>query len=232
MNINDFIEGICLGELSNLYLGEQGLVELSPNRKRKLLHYTNQGVKALSSRFELIKKELIIRGLDHVSLYPLRKEHSMSCGTSNIKFIDDRCTDPFDGGLIKILEVRNEVGLAFPLNDINKNESLFTPTYDTLQITHPVSGQGYSVIYQAHHPVLTLDSDGCQEFHLPPLLEEALVAFVAGKVYSSMNGEANKMTSQEHMATFEGKCLEAKGLDLAAESSVTSHHKAQERGFI
>ena len=88
MNINDFIEQICLGELRNLYLGEQGQVELSAMRRRKIIAYVNQGLKTLCSRFQLVKKELIIRGQDHVSLYPLRKEHSMSAGSSKLKFID------------------------------------------------------------------------------------------------------------------------------------------------
>ena len=57
MNINDFIEQICLGELSNLYLGEQGQVELSTMRRRKIIAYVNQGLKTLSSRFQLVKKE-------------------------------------------------------------------------------------------------------------------------------------------------------------------------------
>lgn len=232
MNVDDFIEQLCLGELSNLYLGEQGLVELHPNRRRKIILYTNQGLKALCSRFQLVKKELIVRGLDHVSLYPLRKEHSMTNGTARHKFIDDRYCDPFEGDVIKILDVFNELGMKFPMNDVEKSESMFTPTYDTLQITHPVLGQGYSVIYQALAPKLSFDSTGCQEFNLPPMLEEALVAFVAGKVYEHMNGEANKATAQGHMATFESKCLEAGNLDMTAESAVPSHNKAEQRGFV
>lgn len=232
MHVREFLDNVCIGELSNLYLGEQGQVELSLQRRRKLIHYMNQGLKILSSRFELIKKELIVRGMDHVSMYPLRKEHSISSGSSKLRFIDDTHCDPFCGGLIKILDVRNEVGKPFPLNDINDSTSLFTPVYDTLQITHPVLNQGYSVIYQAVFPAMGLDTGDCCEFDLPPMLEEALMAFVAGKVYSSMNGEANKVTSQEHMANFEVRCLEAKGLDMAAESSVASHTRVEQKGFV
>lgn len=231
MTLDDFIEELCLGELSNLYLGEQGLVELSPLRRKKLVAYTNQGLKALCSRFKLVQKELIIQGMDHVSLYYLRPEHSMTRGTAVNKYIDDRYCDPFCGDVIKILSVYNVGGKEFPLNDHGKSDSLFTPSFDTLQITHPIQGQGYSVIYQSLHPKLTDDSDGCKEFHLPPMLEEALMAFVAGKVYNHMNGEANKATSKEHMATFEAKCIEAGTLDMSAESAVMTHHKAENKGF-
>ena len=232
MHIQEFLDNLCLGELSNLYLGEQGQVELSPLRRRKLIAYTNQGLKALCSRFQLVQKELIIRAKDRVSLYPLRPEHSMTNGTANLKFIDDRMCDAFKGGVIKILGVFNEMGMEFPINDHQRNDSLFTPTFDTLQITHPVEDQGYSVIYQALHPLIVDEDCGCQDFNLPPMLEEALMAFVAGKVYGHMNGEANKAVSQGHMATFEAKCLEAGTLDMSAESAVDSHNKAETKGFV
>ncbi len=232
MHIQEFLDDLCLGELSNLYLGEQGQVELSPLRRRKLIAYTNQGLKALCSRFQLVQKELIIRGKDRVSLYPLRPEHSMTSGTSNLKFIDDRLCEPFKGGVIKILGVFNEMGMEFPINDHQRNDSMFTPTFDTLQITHSVEDQGYSVIYQALHPLIVDEDCGCQDFNLPPMLEEALMAFVAGKVYGHMNGEANKAVAQGHMATFEAKCLEAGTLDMSAESAVDSHNKAETKGFV
>lgn len=236
MHIDEFLENISLGELSNLYIGLEGQVELHPQNRKKLINYTNQGLKAICSRFEIKKKELIIRGKENVSLYYLRKAHSMTNGTSVLKYIDDRSCEPFNDDLIKVLEVRNEIGLQFPLNDVNSNESLFTPAWDTLQITHPVEDQAYFVIYQALHPKLTDEaadgSCGCQDFYLPPTLEEALMAFVASKVYAHMNGEANKATSKEFMATFESKCLEVLAQDLSAESSVASNFKANERGYI
>lgn len=232
MNITDFIEGLCIGELSNLYIGLQGQVEISDQNRRKLIHYTNQGLKMLSSRFELLKRELIVVGKENVTLYPLRMEHSMRCGSSELRFIDDTCRDPFTGDLIKILEVRNSIGIQFPLNDVNHPQSVFTPSWDTLQLPQPIEGQPYFVIYQAKPIVLTPETGDCYDMNLPPILEEALMAYVAGKVYSHMNGDANKMTSQEHMANFEAKCLEAGGKDMTAESSVTSHTKAEDRGFI
>ena len=58
------------------------------------------------------------------------------------------------------------------------------------------------------------------------------MAFVAGKVYAHMNGEANKAVSKDHMATFEAKCLEAGTLDMTAESAVDSHNKAETKGFV
>lgn len=232
MDIDEFIENISLGELSNLYIGLEGQVELHPQNRKKLLNYMNQGLKAISSRFPILKKELIIRGQDHIALYHLRPEYSMSCGTAKVRYIDDRHCDPYKGDLIKILSVYNEIGMEFPLNDLSKNESLFTPSWDTLQITHAVLNQGYSVIYQALYPKMEDIEGGCRTFHLPPLLEEALVNFVAGKVYSHMNGQENKATSQEFMGVFEQKCAETAEFDLAATSAVSTNHKSSERGFI
>ena len=232
MNINEFLDNLCLGELSNLYIGQQGLVELHPQNRMKLINYTNQGLKALHSRFVLLKKELIIRGKDHISLYTLSSKHSMKTGTSVVKYIDDTHCDPFNDDLIKILGVYNEIGLQFPMNDVNQTESVHTPSWNMLQIPHPIEGEGYQVIYQALSPVLGDQPDGCQHVDLPPVLEEALTNFVAGKVYSHMNGEANKLTSQEFMGVFEMKCAELVINDLGASSDVPTNYKAIDRGFV
>lgn len=232
MNINDFIEQISLGELSNLYIGLEGQTELSLDNKKKIINYVNQGLKTLCSRFSIRKNEIIIRAKDQIALYHLRKEYSMTNGTAPIKYLDDTNREPFNNDLIKILEVYNEIGIPFPINDRFDHNSVFTPSYDTLQITHPIENEGYAVIYQALHPIISFDSDGEQEFNLPPLLEECLTSFVAGKIYTHMNGEANKATGMEYMTLFESKCLMVTDSDLASESSVVSHNKAQQKGFV
>jgi hypothetical protein len=232
MIVEEFIENLCMGELSNLYIGLEGQVELHPQNKAKLINYMNQGLNALFSRFILRKKELIIIGKERMSTYIIDKTYSMTSGTGKFKYIDDTCCETYDNDLVKILTVHNEVGLEFPLNVKSNNESLHTVAWNTLQIPHPVEGQAYFVMYQAKCPKLMADGTGCEEVNLPPPMDEALSLFVAGKVYSHMNGEANKGTSQEFMAGFESKCLEVQQNDLGAESQIDDTPKAWMRGFI
>ena len=232
MDLNDFLEDLCLGELSNLYIGLEGQVDLHPQNRAKLINYVNQGLNALYSRFALQKKELIIRGQEFLSLYHMDQKFSMSIGTSKTKYIDDTRCEPFCNDLIKILEVYNEVGIPFKLNVKDDNESLHTPSWNSLQILHPVQDQGYFVIYQAKPVKIAADTDGCIDLNLPPILIEGLAGFVASKVYSHMNGQQNKATAQEQMAVFEAKCLELVNGDLGSDSETSFNSKAEQRGFI
>lgn len=230
MKLGEFLENISLGELSNLYIGLEGQVELHPQNRKKLVNYTNQGLVTLHSRFALLKKELVIRGKEGVSLYHLDKKYSMSRGDKEHAYIDDTHCEPFDNDFIKVLAVFNDVGAEFPLNNRDLNGSLYTPSWNSLQIPHPIEGAGYFIIYQAKAPVL--EDDDCAEISIPPHLEEALSAFVASKVYSHMNGRENKATSQEFMATFESKCIEVNTTDQASESEVGDKDLTDMRGFI
>lgn len=231
MKLQDFLDNICLGELSNLYIGLEGQVELHPNNRAKLINYINQGLVALHSRFILLKRELVVRTREDTGLYLLDQKHSMSRGTDPVKYIDDTCGEPFCNDLIKVLSVHNEIGLEYMLNEKNNNDSLHTPSWNSLQIPHAVDNQGYFVIYQALSPKLKGDADGCEVLDLPPNLIEALSSFVAGKAYSHMNGTENKASGQEYMGIFDLRCIEAAQNDLTAESSTTDIDIATLRGF-
>jgi hypothetical protein len=231
MDVADFIEGLCLGELSNLYIGLEGQVELHPQNKAKLIHYMNQGLTALHSRFALRKKELIIVGMERKAVYILDQTYSMTNGKGKFKYIDDTCCEPFQNDLVKIMDVHNEVGIKFLMNVQNNNNSVHTVSWNTLQIPHPVEGQPYFVMYQAKCPKIEADGTGCEDVSLPPTLEEALASFVCAKVYSHMNGEANKLTAQENMANFESKCLEVETNDLGGQSEIYEQTKSEVRGW-
>ena len=232
MKVETFLENLCLGDLSNLYIGLEGQVELHPQNRRKLFSYINQGLVALHSRFALLKKEVIIRGLEGVSLYEFDKKRSIAYGTKAPLYIDDTVCEPFDNDFIKVLSVHNDIGVEFPLNNKDLNGSLYTPSWNTLQIPHAIQGAGYFVIYQAKAPVLVDETDNCDEINIPPHLEEALQSFVASKVYSHMNGRENKVTAQEFMAIFEGKCIEVTTQDQASESEVSDVDLTGQRGFV
>lgn len=230
MKLGEFLENISLGELSNLYIGLEGQVELHPQNRKKLVNYANQGLVALHSRFALLKKEVIIRGLEGVSLYHFDKKYSIAYGKQAPLYIDDTVCEPFDNDLIKVLGVYNNLGVEFPLNNRDLNGSLYTPSWNSLQIPHAIQGAGYFIIYQAK--AKPLEDDDCAEINIPPHLEEALAAFVASKVYSHMNGRENKVTSQEFMAVFETKCIEVTTTDQASESEVGDKDLTDMRGFV
>lgn len=232
MKLDEFIENLCLGELSNLYIGLQGQVEIHPQNKAKLINYINQGLVALYSRFVLLKKELIVIGSDSISIYHLESKYSISSGSAKVKYIDDTCCETFRDDLIKIIAVHNSDGREFPLNQKKDLESLHTPSWNSLQIPHAIEGQPYFVMYQAKPVKISASPDGCVDLNIPPLMIEALYNFVASKVYSHMNGDNNKASATEYMSIFDSKCLQLQVNDLGSESETQYNTKAEMRGYV
>lgn len=228
MTLDDLISDLVLGPLQSLYTSLNGSTNISPLVQARLTSYTNQALKALYSKFPLLKKELILHLEDCVHMYKLVPENAQS--NNRYGFICDHHSK-FEGDVIKILEVYNDKGLRYPINDTADPTSLFTPTYNTLQVPFARCGMTLSVIYQAKFTELK-EFDPDYKIDLPPLLEEALIAFISSKAYSHINGDGNKATSQEFMATFEARCMEVGDKDLAGTSEVETLTKLETRGFI
>jgi hypothetical protein len=232
MDFRDFTIKLALGELSNTALvDETDQTSIRQGHRAKVLTALNQGLKALHSRFILIQKEILIQGSIGVSHYFIRKEFA----TTNdavvpFKYLLDSAANPFVEDIVKILQVYNSMGDAQYLNDIEQEDSLFTSEFDCLQIPRN-RGQIYSVIYQAMHPEM-IGTDPCQEIHLPHYLEEALISYVAGKVFQAQLGEESTMKGQELMANYTNICAEIEMRDLVSNSVTTTNTKLEMRGFI
>lgn len=231
MTLDDFIDNMCNTSISNLFIGIEGQVELHPTRRKKLIAHMNMGLRLIHSKFALRRKELIIIARENISLYRLSKEHSMQCGTSALKYIEDTLCDPFEGDLIRVLEVWNEIGMQFSLNEKGVFGSVRVPVYDTIQLTHPQEGQAYSVIYQAASPVMNDTDDGCKEFQLPPILYEALESYVAAKLFKDIGGEGNSVRAQENMAIYEARMMDLELNDLGSTSQIEENTKGDRYGF-
>lgn len=234
IKLDDFVSTLCLGELSNLYIGEEFLTNdgLSANNKAKLYSYINEGLRSLSARFNLLQKELFLDTKEQIGIYYLRPQFAMSNdeSTEAYKYIMD-LGDPYRGDLVKILEVYNEKGCKVPLDDPSCCYSVMTTSFDSLQFPLVEFLNSYSIIYQAYHPKVGKTGDAVEEINLAPMLQEALKYFVTARFYSFMNGEGPTAKAQENMALYEGKCGEAEMKDSANTSIVTTNTKMYARGF-
>lgn len=235
MKLGSFLEALSLGELGNLWIGHEGLTGFSEANRRRMLVTIGQGLRALSSRFCLLQREVLLVTVDGRTTYHLRREYAQSNPTVGpSKYLDDSTAEPFVGDLVKILRVYNEQGCEMPLNDEGNCNSLFTPAYDTILIPSALATGTYSIIYQANHPMMLTDHDAQTEFELPPLLEEALTSFVAWKVYSFMGGGggAPDAKAAEHKARYDELCTEFEFKDLGNTSAVPENTKLQVNGWV
>lgn len=236
--VRELLERLATGAISNLSLSEgvdqYGNQTIKDEQVPKVLRAANAGLVELATRFNLREKELVLRTIPGVTVYPLRKQHCMSHQGLHPCFILDELK-PFDGDLIKVLGVVGPDQKPRPLNDHGHPLSVFTPSPDTLQILENCAiPLIFSVAYQAMLTPLEVKGAGVLEqvVQIPAFFQGALESYIAHKIFSGMVGAEYLTKSQEQLSLFEAACITAQSYDLTSSSQPTSHHKLEERGFI
>jgi len=235
MLVSKLLSDLSYNELSNLSLSNEGSGTIAEDKINRVINITNDALMDLFSRFTLSTKEIAVQSLEWKSIYTLRADNARTSTSSELKYILDTPADPFKGDIVSILGVRNEEGIALPLNDSEQYASVFTPQFDTIQLTHVGFDQVFFVEYQARHGILLgSDSEGYQNqlIDLPIALENALRYKVASYIFSSMSGQEYGTKVQEFDSKYEAQChgLEERGLTCSTPSS--TNVKLHRRGFV
>ena len=239
--LDEVIEDLSYGSLSNLAIGNSGEGSIPLAKQNQITHLINRGLTKLHSRFVLYQRELFIRVLEGVSMYPLIVEASTSYVdllgyAPSLKYIIDDEEAPFPADVIRILEAwkphpcNNSEILQIGVNDPQADDSVFTPASDVIQISGGKAEDIYQFMYQANHYKL-LPNVGQQIIYLPDALYEALEHYVAYKMFSAMNGEEHKINSAAHLASYNAVLQTNIDLDLVREVPVYTNRKLEDRGF-
>jgi hypothetical protein len=232
MTLDDLLTSLSYGNLSNLSIGGSGSGTVPEQHKAKVVSCVNQGLLKLYTKFVLSEKELTLETFANIMNYPLREIHADTNSNSTAKkYIRDTEWDKFDGGVVKVLAVFNEIGDEISLNREDDPTSMFMPYIDTLQIPYARTGDVYFVQYQAKHSKLTADNLD-QEINVPFSLTEALSDYVAYAAISPMNGPEHSAKAFEYLQKFELQCEQVSQKDLVNSSVVsTVTNKFEDRGF-
>lgn len=189
MKLSDFLEDLKNGELRKINFGDNSEPGLTSYNYGQVIAYLNKAIYDIYIRFPVKIEEIIIQQSDHIQLYYLRPEFAETNTASNqpTKYLKDSPSSPFDSRIIKILNVYNEDGKEFDINDENSNFSVFTPEPDVIQIMQPSSLNAMSVIYKPEPKRIFADAEdfGNQEIQLPRFFEQALEYFIIAKVIAS-----------------------------------------------
>ena len=232
MLYSDLTTRLAYGELHNLAVADSA----TPGTIRaadavKVLSHTNQGLKHLFSKFVLKEKEVILDLESTIGTYFLRAEYSLH-NTTGItvptKYIVDSPVDIFKEDIVKILHITDFAGEPVYINDHEQPYSVFTPTFDSIQVPTISSGDKLSIIYQAKHDDI---SEGTDEISIPFFLEEALQYYVASKIYSHMNGQEHAAKSIEYISKFNELCQDVLVKDLITINGSSTNTKLDIRGF-
>lgn len=218
MLFSELLEVLTYGELSDMAISGNGEAIEPPNYK-KIASHTNLALAALYARFAIREDEAIIQQYDAINTYYLRPQYALNSGSAEpTKYLVDTALDPFPNNVLGILSVHDEAGAELPLNDADDETSVFTPSFDAIQITTPNAANSLSVIYQASHDKIVVDATTdptTVQVEVPPILVDPLAAFIAARCIGPV-GKDGLSQSAQFMAKYEFlvKQVESQGLFL------------------
>lgn len=235
MRTLELLERLSHGPFSGLSIGNEGDGTIKPDRIPAVIGYTNEGLVRLYTRFTLSEKELILELKEDITSYKLNSKYAYSkfvVGQTFEPYILDAAHDKFEDDLIRVLTVHRTGHARLPLNDTGVIGSLYTPMVDVLQVPDPWPGVPLFVTYQAKHPKITIEDLATSVIELPMVLEDALMNYVAHKVFSFMNGKEHVSRAADLLSAYENICAEVKEHDLVSASLSSTNTKFQRRGFV
>lgn len=240
MKLNEYLTKLAYGTLSNLW-GPSNIKGTIPEDKIPLvINAINDGLLRLYTLFPLKEDGLYLELNEHTTIYTLSTEHiipddmdesELDTPENCDKYIWDFKEHPFIDDIIKVLNVFTTDGLPVKLNDPSSCISIYTPTFNTLQISNPVKGITLSIAYQAKHPTLSKENLDTQTIELTPILLGALDAYVAYIIHSNMNTETAIANAQKYYALYQEIVNEIINTDAVNSSYSQTNTKFLERGW-
>ena len=145
-------------------------------------------------------------------MYKLTKEFAQSNAKSeeSIKYIRDSEFNPFEEDIIYITDVYNEVGEKVPLNVQSRDDSVYTPQYNVVQIPEANGENSIAVVYRADHKPFDLRVQFPQdvEIDIPSTLIIPLTLYVSYLANAAIGTPETTALSQAKQAEYELACLD------------------------
>ena len=129
------------------------------------------------------------------------------------------------------MAVYDNDGVKLPLNNATESTSVFTPVFDTVRISDPITDQRITVVYQAKHATL-VNTSPLQEIILPDTLYGALEAYVAYLLFADINSDDAKFKSDKQLMRYEEICGDVRLTDAVSSTTLQSNIKFMNRGWV
>jgi hypothetical protein len=193
MQLSEILEYLMYGDLANLAIGSDEEGRIREKDLPKVISNINLGLIDLHKRFPILSKAVGIELYEHISDYILDKKYSYTLKNPEVRYhyLMDNHTEPFNNDVIKIERVFTEEYHEFPLNVENDSLSLYTPSYNRIQVPYPIQENVLLVEYRAYPARIepTIADPSSVYVELPEALLECLVAYVSDKLYSRVGKE-------------------------------------------
>jgi len=190
-----------------------------------VVNHINMAILKLYGRFPLEMKEAIITLRDDKVLYTL-------ASTDTDVLVDGApVVDETVGPILNVFNEAGEVDINNEYNDF----SVFTPTYNTIQIPTATTGNYISVLYRANPEWIVFtdgDDSSLIDIKLPMVLLEPLLYYTSYLVHSSQISGLDTEGHSYYMK-YEASCkrLENEGL-LSTDSSEINTNANEKGGFL
>ncbi|MGL5581534.1 MAG: hypothetical protein ACRDCE_11305 [Cetobacterium sp.] len=231
MKLKELFDSLSCGELNQLAIGNSGN-GIRPEDYPKVITQLKAGLTALHARFPLREREVIIQQYGHISVYFLRPEFAVSNTTSTepTKYIIDTPTYPFTGRVLKVMGAYNEGGCPIPINDDPLCCSVFTPTFDSVQVVSPMDANALFLTYRADHEEIIGDLD--EEIRIPASHVKALSYYIAAQFYSAIPSLDATNKGMEWQTRYENECIRIEQYDLNNQALQVTNTKPERRGWV
>jgi hypothetical protein len=217
MQLSELFDYLVYGELSRIKIGDKG--SINSDDYPMIVTNINLAMIALHKRFPLLYREVNIDLRNEITVYNLHSDYAQSNQSSSqpIKYIiDGTAAKPFSDDIILITNVYDELGEELPLNDLDEETSVFTPSSTMLQVPEAYDENSLSIIYQAKpdkidYDILTDPSE--VDVPIPPQFIEALTSYVAWRIFAPMDTNQGSEANTFY-AKYEQECQLAKELGI------------------
>ncbi len=207
MRLEEIYDILKNTELKQIIVGED---------ENQIIALMNLGLIEVYGKFSILQEEQIINILPGITRYRLQ-DNSQKVLQVYYRNVN---TNPLLGE-----DAFSEV----PINDINSDDSVFTPQPYVLHIPNPDDGGIYSVMQVVSPPYITKANINTLDFIFPPQFLDPLVNYIAYRAYKSMNGDEQTEIGT-HWRAYMASCNEVykKGL---MNYSILTNTKSTNRGY-
>lgn len=217
MQLSEIFEYLMYGELANLVFSSIEEGEIKEKDRARLISNINLGLIDLHKRFPISYKALGIELFEHIGEYVLDRKYSYTMKDPSVRYhyIMDNPQEPFNNDLIKINRVLTEDGEEeYPLNAEDNNLSLFTPSYNILQVPYPIYENILMLEYQAYPAKIPLNVPDPSDYYvaLPEVFLEPLISFINFKLYTGVGVE--KPEAPNYLQRYDIECKRIADLGL------------------
>lgn len=220
MNTRGILTQLSYGELSNLSMGNDGDGTIRQRDIGKVLNAINDGLSEMSGLFTLKDSVVHIRLLSFVNTYHFNSRFAISQQPQPDvpdAYIIDNNREPFKNDVRKVYAVYDSLGNNLPINDEDKENSVFIKGRDSITVPNPEDGVYIFVHYKSDHFRVTNENLGA-ELDIPNSLVPALKMYVASRIYGAMSTVDASNKSVEYLNHYLNMIKDLKNEDATTES--------------